>query len=74
MFSRVALCCKFKLMERQKQRQRRTPEAWLVDEIMELNFTMILDMVYSILIIHYFKIGTSLPFPIQGASARFSIF
>ena len=67
MFSRVALCCKFKLMDRQKQRQRRW-KSW------KLNFTMILDMAYSILIIQYFKIGTSLPFPIQGASARFSIF
>ena len=40
----------------------------------KLKFTMILDMVYSVLIIQYFNIGISLPFPIQGASARFSIF
>ena len=40
----------------------------------KLKFTMILDMVYSFLIIQYFNTGISLPFPIQGASARFSIF
>jgi len=40
----------------------------------KLNFTMILDMVYSVPNIQYFKIGTSLPLSIQGTSAQFQFF
>ena len=35
---------------------------------------MILDMLYSVLNIQYFKIGTSLPLSIQGTSAQFQFF